>query len=275
VRPRAVSAPETRATACDGLVCDLDGVVYRGDSPIPGAADALALVRAAGVEIVFCTNNSAHTVEDYGARLERHGIDARPNEIVTSAVVCGEVLAERRRAGARALVLGGQGLVESVSDAGLVVDEDPDPFSIDVVAVGLDEAFDYNALRRAALALHAGAELIATNHDATYPAHGGLEWPGAGAILAAVEVASGRRAEVMGKPHAPMMDAVERRLAGARRIALVGDRPETDLQGGVNKGWTTVLVLSGITTAAQLPTVEPRPDVVLDSLADLPEWLLL
>ena len=256
------------------MVCDLDGVVYRGDTPIPGAADALRIVRAEGVGVVFCTNNSAHTVEHYRARLRRHGIDADPNEIVTSAVVCGEVLEARGLAGARALVIGGAGLLQSVSDAGLVVPDDPDPSTIDVVTVGLDEAFDYNALRRAALALHAGAELIATNDDATYPAPGGLEWPGAGAILAAVEVASGGRAEVMGKPHPPMMDAVARRLADARRIAIVGDRPETDLRGGADQGWTTVLVLSGVTTAAQAPAAEPRPDVVLDSLSDLPQWLL-
>jgi HAD superfamily hydrolase (TIGR01450 family) len=268
-----MSASRTGATTCDGLVCDLDGVVYRGDTPIPGAADALGIVRAEGVGVVFCTNNSAYTVEHYRARLQRHGIDSDPDEILTSAVVCGEVLAARGFAGARALVIGGPGLVRSVSDAGLVVEDDPDPSTIDVVTVGLDEDFDYNALRRAALAVRTGAELIATNDDATYPAPGGVEWPGAGAILAAVEVASGGRAEVMGKPHSPMMDAAGHRLADAERIAIVGDRPETDLQGGADKGWTTILVLSGVTTAAQVPAADPRPDVVLDSLADLPEWL--
>jgi HAD superfamily hydrolase (TIGR01450 family) len=269
-----VSRPGIDAAACDGVVCDLDGVVYRGDTPIDGAAAAFARVRAAGIGVVFCTNNSSQTVEHYQAKLGRQGIEASPDEIVTSAVVCGEMLAARGLAGARALVIGGPGLLQSVSGAGLVVEDDPDPATIDVVAVGLDETFDYGALRRAALAIHAGAELFATNDDATYPAPRGEEWPGAGAILAAIEVASGRRAEVMGKPHQPMMEAAERRLRGARRIAMVGDRPETDLRGGVARGWTTILVLSGVTTAARAPEVEPRPDVVLESIAELPRWLL-
>jgi 4-nitrophenyl phosphatase len=255
------------------LICDLDGVVYRGDTPIDGAAAALGHVREAGVGVVFCTNNSTQTVEHYKEKLARHGIEASAGEIVTSAVVCGEVFAARGLAGARALVVGGPGLVESVSAAGLVVEEDPDPSTVDVVAVGLDATFDYDALRRAALSVHAGAELFATNDDATYPAPGGREWPGAGAILAAIEVASKRRAEVMGKPHPPMMEAAERRLPGARRIGMVGDRPETDLRGGEAMGWTTILVLSGVTPAARASEVEPKPDVVLESIADLPRWL--
>jgi HAD superfamily hydrolase (TIGR01450 family) len=235
---------------------------------------AFGRVRAAGIGVVFCTNNSAQTVEHYRAKLAHHGVEASPDEIVTSAVVCGEMLAARGFAGGRALVIGGPGLEQSVSAAGLAVEDDPEPSTIDVVALGLDETFDYYALRRAALAIHAGAELFATNDDATYPAPRGEEWPGAGAILAAVEVASGRRAEVMGKPHPPMMEAAQRRLPGARRIAMVGDRPETDLRGGAAKGWTTILVLSGVTAAARVHEVEPRPDVVLQSIADLPHWLL-
>jgi HAD superfamily hydrolase (TIGR01450 family) len=230
---------------------------------------AFGRVRAAGIGVVFCTNNSAQTVEHYRAKLARHGVEASPDEIVTSAVVCGEMLAARGFAGGRALVIGGPGLEQSVSAAGLAVEDDPEPSTIDVVALGLDETFDYYALRRAALAIHAGAELFATNDDATYPAPRGEEWPGAGAILAAVEVASGRRAEVMGKPHPPMMDAVARRLTECRAIAIVGDRPQTDLRGGMARGWTTILVTSGVVSPEDAPKVDPAPDVILGSLADL------
>lgn len=252
----------------DGVVCDLDGVVYRGDEPVPGAAAALERLRSRGVRIVFATNNSRATVEQYVDKLARVGVRARPEEIVTSAVVVGEVLAQRGLAGARAIVVGGDGVRAALASAGIEVVDDPATASSDLVVVGLDPCFDYDALRRASDAVRAGASLIATNDDASFPVPGGL-WPGAGAILASIEVATGARAEVVGKPHAPMMDAAARRLDGARAIAVVGDRVETDLDGGRARGWTTVLVLSGVTTAAAAATLDPPPDVVVDSLANL------
>ncbi|MFN2488979.1 MAG: HAD-IIA family hydrolase [Actinomycetota bacterium] len=258
-----------RRRGVDGLVCDLDGVVYRGDVPIGGAAEAIARLRAAGVKIVFCTNNSRATTSEYGYKLAGLGIETIDREILTSAVVTGEVLAGRGCAGKRVIVIGGDGLRQSLTEAGLVIVEDADDTSADVVAVGLDTSFDYEAMRVAALALRAGAEFIATNDDATWPAPHGEQWPGAGALLAALERASGRSPEVMGKPHLPMLDAAERRLLGAKNIALVGDRAETDLAGGVAKGWTTILVLSGVTHPGDERSIEPAPDVVIDSLADL------
>jgi HAD superfamily hydrolase (TIGR01450 family) len=253
----------------DGLVCDLDGVMYRGEEPIEGAAGAIERLRSEGVRVVFCTNNSAPTVAQYRDVLARMGVSTGPEDIVTSAVVAGEALAGRGLTGRRAMVMGGPGLRQSVTEAGLVIDDDLHVSEVDVVAVGLDTSFGYPALRRAALALRGGAHFLATNDDATYPAPGGEEWPGAGAILAAVEAASGRRAEVMGKPHPPMMDAVARRLDGARSIAIVGDRPHTDLRGGAAKGWTTILVTTGVTPADRASAVEPKPDVVLSSIAEL------
>jgi HAD superfamily hydrolase (TIGR01450 family) len=138
-----------------------------------------------------------------------------------------------------------------------------------VVAVGWDPGFDYDALRRAVLAVLNGAALVASNDDASFPAERGELWPGAGALLAAIERASGQRAEVMGKPNPPMMDAAARRLDGARRIAAVGDRDDTDLEGGRDRGWTTILALSGVTSAEAAATLDPAPDLVIDALADL------
>jgi 4-nitrophenyl phosphatase len=253
----------------DGLVCDLDGVVYRGDEPIPGAIETIERVRRAGVGVVLCTNNSRSTVTQYRRKLGDMGLVVSAREVLTSAVVTGEVLARRARPGATALVLGGDGVRESVAGAGVSVMRNDDDGPADVVVVGLDTSFSYESLRRAADAVRAGAAFIATNDDATFPASGDRLWPGAGAILASVEVASGRSAEVMGKPHAPMMDAAERRLPGARDIAIVGDGPDTDLAGGRAKGWTTILVLSGVTSSDDARVLDPPPDNVLDSLADL------
>lgn len=249
----------------DGLVCDLDGVVYRGDEAVPGAVEALRDLAVQGRPVVLCTNNSAHTVEYYREKLRAMGLEVPPENLVTSAVVAGEVLRERGLTGP-AFVVGGEGLRESVEGAGLEITDDPD--RAEVVLVGRDVRFDFGALRRAADAVRAGAVFIATNDDATYPSSTGLE-PGAGALLAAIEVAGGRAAEVLGKPHRPMMDRVASRFEPGARLAMVGDRADTDLAGAAAMGWTTVLVLSGVTGPGEVEALSPRPDYVLDSLADL------
>lgn len=259
---------DERLRELDALVSDMDGVLYRGDEPIPGVGDAVARWRALGKRIVFCTNNSRYTVGEYVAKLRGLGIPADDRDVVSSGVVLAEVLRERGGAGKKAIAVGAQGLRAGLEDAGVTVDDGDSVDGIDYVVVGWDGSFDYRAMKRACLAVRAGAELLATNSDATFPAADGL-WPGAGAILASIEVSSGRRAEVLGKPYPPMMDAAARRLAGCRRIGIVGDRADTDLAGGVARGWTTILVTSGVTTPAEAEALEPRPDVVLPSLAAL------
>jgi HAD superfamily hydrolase (TIGR01450 family) len=252
----------------DGLVCDLDGVVYRGNRAIAGAREALAGLRAAGLPVIFCTNNSRSTVAQYVAKLASMGVDADEGSVLTSAVVTAQVLKQRGFSGTRAIVLGGPGLREELAGIGAVIDDDPDHGAADLVAVGLDLDFDYAAMRRASRAVRYGAAFVATNDDVTLPTSDGL-WPGAGAILASIEVASGRRAEVMGKPHRAMMEAAWERLDGAANVAVVGDRPETDLEGAAAMGWRTILVLSGVTAPEEADAVTPRPDVVLGSLAEL------
>ena len=259
---------DERLDALDGLVCDMDGVLYRGDEPIPGVAAAVARWRGRGKRIVFCTNNSHYTVPEYAARLRSFGIPAAEDDMVSSGVVLAEVLRKRGAAGKKAMAVGGQGLRAGLEAAGVTVDDGDSVDGMDYVVVGWDDDFDYRKMKRACLAVRAGAILVATNSDATFPAPDGL-WPGAGAILASIEACSGARAEVLGKPHPPMMEAAARRLRGCTRIGIVGDRPDTDLAGGVARGWTTILVTSGVTTPAEAATAEPRPDLVLPSLASL------
>jgi 4-nitrophenyl phosphatase len=251
----------------DAVVSDLDGVVYRGDAPIPGASGAIRELRERGIKVVFCTNNSRSTLSQYVEKLASYGIDAAPGDIVTSAVVAAETLQQRGAGGKRAIVVGGDGITEALASVGVTVDSGTHG-DADFVVVGWDPDFTYQKMKRAALAVRSGAELIATNDDAAFPAQDGL-WPGAGAILASIEVASGGSAEVMGKPHSPMMDAVARRVEGAEHIALVGDRPETDLAGGRARGWTTILVTSGVTTPEDAPDVEPKPDLIVGDLSEL------
>jgi 4-nitrophenyl phosphatase len=254
----------------DGLVSDMDGVFYRGDEPIPGVGEAVARWRAAGKRIVFCTNNSHYTVPEYVAKLARVGVPASEDDVVSSCVVLTEVLRNRGASGSRALAIGAQGLRTGLDAARVVaVDDAVPPEEIDYVVVGWDGDFDYRKMKRACMAVRAGAHLLATNSDATFPAPDGL-WPGAGAILASIEVSSGVKAEVLGKPHAPMMEAAAGRLEGCRRIAIAGDRADTDLAGGLSRGWVTILVTSGVTTEAEARELDPPPDLILGSLAELP-----
>jgi 4-nitrophenyl phosphatase len=252
----------------DGLVSDMDGVFYRGDEPVAGVGEAVERWRGGGRRIVFCTNNSHHTVSEYLAKLARAGVPATEEDLVSSGVVLGEVLRSRGAAGKRALAIGAEGLRAGLEAAGVEAVDHAAPGEVDFVVVGWDGDFDYSKMRQACLAVRAGAELLATNSDAAFPAPDGL-WPGGGAILASIEVGSGRTAEVLGKPHPPMMDAAARRLEGCKRIAIAGDNPDTDLAGGIARGWVTILVTSGVTSPEEARELNPEPDLILGSLAEL------
>jgi len=261
-----------KLSGLDGLICDLDGVMYRGAEPIEGSPQAIERLGRLGVHVVFCTNNANPTIDRYIDKLASMGVPIGREDLVTSPVVTAEVLSDEGAAGRSAIVVGGEGLREALRNIDVVVDDGPSSRTADYVVVGLDPDFTYETLKRASFALQNGAELIAANTDASFPAPDGL-WPGAGALVAAVEAASGGRARVMGKPHEPMMRVAKRRLGGASRIAIVGDRPNTDLEGGLAMGWVTILVLSGVTSRDEIDEVEPTPDIVLERLADLSELL--
>ena len=253
----------------DGLVCDLDGVVYRGERPIPGAIACIQELGRRGLRVVYCTNNSSLTPQAYVEKLRRMGLSSEPDDVITSSVVAGEVLAKRGLAGQRAYVVGGEGVHAAVRDAGLDVLR-RDERGADVLVVGRDKTFDFDMLDRSSREVRRGAVFVATNDDATYPAEDDVE-PGAGALLAAIEVAGQRRAEVVGKPYRPMMDSVARRFPKGARLAMVGDRPDTDLEGARAMGWVTILVLSGVTDATAATMLDPPPDVVLTDLGELVE----
>jgi 4-nitrophenyl phosphatase len=244
-----------------GLALDLDGVVWLGDQPVPGAAAAVARLREAGHDVLFCTNSSMLPVADVEAKLARHGIPAT-GDVVTSATAAATLI----EPGERVLVCGGAGVVDAIERRGAVaVREGPAA----AVMVGLHLDFDYERLRVAAGAVRSGARFVATNDDATYPtAEGPI--PGGGAIVAAVAVASGRPPVVAGKPHAPMVDLVRGRLGEGG--VMVGDRPETDGRFAVALGYRFALVLTGVTTSPD--GVDPPPDLVAQDLPALVERLL-
>jgi HAD superfamily hydrolase (TIGR01450 family) len=242
-------------------ILDLDGVLWLSDEPIPGSADAVERLRTRGDRVLFVSNNSSARVDEYLAKLERVGVPAESDDLVTSGQAAASVL----DAGQTALVCAGPGVEEALEAHNVrIVRSGP----ADAVIVGWHRDFDYEGLTRAAQAVMHGARLIGTNDDPTYPTPEG-PIPGGGAILAAVATASGVEPTVAGKPHAPMVELVRARLDGAADGAIVvGDRPSTDGRFAVALGARFALVLSGVTKKGDLP-VDPEPIEIAADLSSL------
>jgi glycerol-1-phosphatase len=254
------------------ICCDLDGVVWRGDEPIPGAAEGISELRAAGLRVAFVSNNSSQPIAEVAGKLAAAGVHASSEDVITSAVSAATLLASVLEPDAPVLACAGPGVVEALEAVGLRPVTRPPAVA---VVVGLHRGFDFDELDRASGAVRAGARFVATNLDATYPVPGGMI-PGSGAIAAAVATAAGRAPEVAGKPERPMVDLIRRRL-GSEGI-VVGDRPSTDgaLAGAL--GWPFALVLSGVTQRDAPPggeaVPEPSPPFVATDLAALAPQLL-
>jgi glycerol 3-phosphatase-2 len=251
----------------DQFILDLDGCVWIGDEPTPRAVEAVEELRNAGKEIAYATNEPRSATEDYVARLWRIGIRASVRDVVTVGGAVQHLLAETR-SGRTAFVIGTDALRRHVADAGLKILNGTDLASrAEVVVVGGTEALVYDDLRFGALAVRRGADFLATARDATYPQPDGL-WPGTGAILAAVEVASGRTAEIVGKPQPQLLFTALDRL-GEGRTLVVGDRVDTDLSAAAAAKLDAALVLSGGTKREALNGFNPEPVAVTETLADL------
>ncbi|MGZ8626530.1 MAG: HAD-IIA family hydrolase [Actinomycetota bacterium] len=253
------------AAGYDALLFDLDGVLYRGDEPLPHARETMGALREAGSRMVFLTNNSSRTPEQVAAKLEAMGIAAASSEVVTSALATAELLAPR---GGTAYVVGQDGIRTALADAGIrIVGGEPE--RVDHVVVGVDVEATYATLRTACVLVQRGARLVATNPDRSFPAAGAL-WPGAGALLAVITETTGAPAEVVGKPFAPLFETARGRV-GATRPLVVGDRLDTDIAGAEVMGWDSLLVLTGVTTAEDLAAAPERPTYVAADLRALVE----
>jgi glycerol-1-phosphatase len=252
----------------DQFILDLDGCVWVGEEPTPRAVEAVEELRDAGKDVAYATNDPRSATEDYVARLWKIGIRASVRDVVTVGGAVQHVLAETR-SGRTAFVVGTDALRKHVTDAGLRVLNGTDLASrAEVVVVGGTEDLVYDDLRFAALAVRRGADFLATARDPTYPQPDGL-WPGTGAILAAVEVASGRKAETVGKPAPQLLLTALDRLGTDRKTLVVGDRVDTDLGAAAAAELDAALVLSGGTERQALNGFEPEPVAVTETLADL------
>jgi glycerol 3-phosphatase-2 len=254
----------------DGLIVDLDGVVWLGDVAVPGSIEAIARVRAGGVRLVFLTNDPRGSRAEYACRLRELGVDVEERDIVTSGSALATFLGELEGPGTKAFVIGSAALKRELAAAGLELVDGEAARDAELVAVGGHAGFDYAELRIATQALRGGARLYAAGRDATFPMPDG-PWPGTGAVVAAVEVAGGRTAISVGKPEPFIFEIARSLLAECTRVAIVGDNLASDIAGGERAGLTTILVLTGTSSRADLESAEVEPDVVLDDLAALSE----
>jgi NagD protein len=251
-----------------GYALDLDGTVYLGDALLPGAAEAIDGLRAAGARIVFVTNKPLHTAAEYAATLTALGIPTAADDVVTAVDALVRYLA-RRHPGRRLLPISEEVVRERLVAEGFPVTDDPE--GADVVVVSFDRTFSYEKLHRAFRAVRErGAAIVATNPDPYCPTpDGGL--PDCAAMLAALEACTGARAEaVVGKPSRYMAETFLERLGLApEEVAVVGDRLATDVAMGRTLGAAGVLVLTGATSAAEAAVAAVKPDFVLDGIRQL------
>jgi len=247
-----------------GFLIDMDGVIYRGGQLIEGAATFIHQLQTLGIPFLFLTNNSQRTRRDVATRLQRMGIEVAEEHVFTCAVATARFLAQQLPGGT-AYVIGEGGLLQALHANGYaVVDHHPD-----YVVVGEGRAFTFEMFETALRMIEGGAKLIATNLDPTCPTQDGPR-PGCGAVVAMLETATGIKAFSVGKPSPVMMRTARKELGiSTADTTVVGDTMETDILGGVQMGYRTVLVLSGGTKRDDLARYAYRPDIVVDSIADL------
>jgi HAD superfamily hydrolase (TIGR01450 family) len=266
-----IAVPVQPCTSYDGLIIDLDGVVWLGDQPIDGAAGAVARLRACGIRVLFVTNDPVSSRAEQAARLAMIGIPATAADVITSAAATARFLAGHDDFHARStLVAGSSALRDEIEQAGFPIIPLSEPRRAELVIVGGHPAFDYRELRAATTAVASGARLFATGRDATVPTRDGPA-PATGAILAAIETATGVSATVIGKPEPFVFEIARAALAGCAHIAVVGDNLASDIAGAKRSGLVAILVLTGTATKTDLQRAAIPPDLVVASLAELPD----
>ncbi len=247
-----------------GFLIDMDGVIYGGDIMISGADEFVARLLKENIPFTFMTNNSQRTPLEVVRKLRKLGIEVTENHVYTSAMATGKFIASQRPNGS-CYVLGEGGLLTSLHDHGLtLVETDPD-----FVVLGEGRNFTLEMVQKAVDMILAGAKFITTNRDPS-PKKKGWNNLGIAATTAMIEEATGTRAFVVGKP-GPVMMRSARKFIGLETAdtVVIGDTMETDIRGGVQMGYKTILVLSGVSTRADLPHFAFKADMIVESIKDI------
>lgn len=252
-------------SAIPAVISDMDGVLWRQDDPLPGFHDFFAGLQRHHIPFVLATNNSSKSVDDYLHKFKNMGVTLQPENLMTSALATAHYLKTRYPVGTQVHVLGGNGLRVAIQDAGFTLSET----EAAVVAVGLDWNLTYAKLQQAAYLIQRGADFVASNTDATFPTPEGNA-PGAGSLVAALMTATQREPVIIGKPHPAMFEAALRQLgAQPQDTLMIGDRLDTDILGAAQLGIQTAMVLTGISSEADVTNSPVKPDYVFPSLADI------
>ncbi len=256
------------------IVLDMDGVLWRGPEPLGDLPALFDRLNALGLKIALATNNATRTPADYVKKLASFGVQIQPSQVMTSALATALLLQERLPAGSQVYAVGQHGLIQALNEAGFqVVPVDVPPEKVDAVVAGMDRTLTYEKLLHAVLLIRRGAPFYGSNPDRTYPTPQG-QAPGAGAILAAIEAATGVQPQIAGKPEAHIFRlALQKLNVHPEEALMVGDRLETDILGGQRAGMRTALVLSGVTAPDQAAAWSPPPDWIVPDLTSLVDTL--
>ncbi len=247
------------------VVLDMDGVLWRSTTPMPGVVDFFAFLQQHDIGFAFATNNSTKTVEAYVEKLGEFGISAGPYQIITSAVATADYMCHKYSPGTPVYIIGETGIRQTLAECGF--HEDPD--HAEIVVVGMDTELTYAKMKIATLLIRRGAAFIGTNGDRSFPVPEGIA-PGAGSILAAIESATDVAPLVIGKPETAMFEVALQRLGTTPdQTLMIGDRLETDILGAQRAGFKTALVLTGVTSPALAASSEIQADGVFESLQTL------
>jgi len=250
-----------------GLIFDMDGVLWRGGKPLPGIENTFSLLRERRIPFVLATNNATQTFDEVRSRMENVGVSVEQNEVLTSAVGAANFLKQHVPEASSIYAVGEQALRDALEEAGYFVKESSN--NVAAVVVGMDWSLTWEKLAEANYALMNGAFFLGTNPDVSFPTERGLA-PGNGAILAALETATGREATIFGKPEPHLfLEALRRINTSATHTVAIGDRLETDILGGKRAGLPTALVLTGVTTEDLLDQSDIQPDWVFRDLEEL------
>jgi len=243
---------------------DMDGVILRGTTLIPGAAEFVEHLRAQDLPFLILTNNSLYTPRDLQVRLSYMGLHVQPEAIFTSALATAQFLHDQRPGG-RAYAIGESGLTTALHDIGYVLtDQEPE-----YVVLGETTAYSFERITRAIRFVTAGARFIATNPDAMGPGEGGIV-PATGSVAALISAATGVKPYFVGKPNPLMMRTALRTLnAHSENSVMIGDRLDTDIIAGTESGLRTILVLTGVTTREEVERYPYRPTWVRESIAEV------
>ena len=252
------------------LILDMDGVLWRDDTPIGDLPAIFGCIQAQGLKVALATNNATRTMDEHLEKLSGFGLTLEPWQIISSAAAAANVLGKRFPEGGAVFVVGENGIQRALEERGFKPIIDPADVTTPVAVVSsFDRCVTYQKLSRATLHIRAGAPFYGTNPDKTFPTPEGLV-PGAGAILASIEAATDTRPIIIGKPQPTMMFmALENLGISPEEALVVGDRLETDIAAGQAAGCKTALVLSGVSTREQSEKWKPNPDFVFDDLSSI------